>query len=119
MRSYLIETARIKSTVTYTQLNSQLGNLYDFSIPYDRKRIGEDLGEISEFEHKNGRPLLSALVVRSSDGYEGDGFYKLCDYLGYGHWENLKKSKTFDDERKQECYDFWRDNSNYSKFRKG
>jgi hypothetical protein len=38
--------------------------------------LGEVLGNVSEFEHEHGRPLLSALVVQAGTHQAGDGFYK-------------------------------------------
>jgi len=119
IRKLLIETARIEGhTISYSTLNEQCELGYDFSLDYHRKMIGEDLGELSEYEHKAGRPLLSALVVHKGSNYEGDGFYRLCENLGFGDAESLKRNrKTFDAERKQECYDFWSDEENYKKFK--
>lgn len=118
VREKLIEYARIGRTITYGQLNEQLQLGYDFhGTPSHRSDIGDELGEISEFEHNKERPLLSALVVRSGSGYEGDGFYEICEHLGYGSRDSLKKNrKKFDEEQKQRCYDFWQDDSKYRKY---
>jgi len=115
IRNKLIECARLKCTISYSTLNDQLQLGYDFIIEHHRKLIGEDLGEISTYEHAKDRPLLSALVVRKGSGYEGDGFYKLCEKLGYGSWETLKRSKKFDEDRQNECFEYWRNDENYKK----
>lgn len=119
IRAKLIEYARIKRTLSYSQLNDQLQLGYDFNIKHDRKLIGDDLGDISCYEHSKRRPLLSALVVRKGSGHEGDGFYKLCEKLGYGDWRILRRSSEFDLKRQQECFDFWRSNDNYRRFQDG
>jgi hypothetical protein len=38
--------------------------------------LGDVLGNVSEFEHDHGRPLISALVVQAGTHQAGDGFYK-------------------------------------------
>ncbi|WP_030749570.1 hypothetical protein [Streptomyces sp. NRRL S-31] len=40
------------------------------------------LGHISVYEHRHGRPLLWALVVRKATGRPGDGFADLASQLG-------------------------------------
>lgn len=116
VRTYLIESARkrVNQTVTYQKLSDdcQLGfNMRE--SPIDRKLIGKILEEISKFEYKNKRTLLSALVIRAGDKYEGDGFYKLGEQLGFGKWEKLKKEGIFEVEHIRNSIDYWSDNSKY------
>lgn len=116
VRTYLIESARkrVNQTVTYQKLSDdcQLGfNMHQ--NPFDRKHIGKILEEISKFEYENKRPLLSALVVRAGDNYEGDGFYKLGEELGFGKWQKLKKEGIFEVEHIRESIDYWSDDSQY------
>jgi hypothetical protein len=49
--------------------------------PRRYRGIGTALGNISEYEHERGRPLLSALVVQKTTHTAGDGF---ADGLGRG-----------------------------------
>lgn len=42
------------------------------------KEVGHVLGEISEDEINQRRPMLSAVAVRNSDGYPGNGFFALA-----------------------------------------
>ena len=119
IRDYLIELARHKTnpTVTYQKLSDdcKLG-LYMQENLYDRITIGNLLGEVSEFEYQDRRPLLSALVIRLSDGEEGEGFYKLAERLGYGKVKKLK-ADLFEYEQIKECVKFWSDDDNYLKFK--
>lgn len=118
IRSLLIQYARIGRTISYSQLNEQLQLGYDFNLEFHRSQIGEDLGDVSTYEHLKGRPLLSALVVQQGSNYEGDGFYKLCENLGYGNWETLKQNRTdFDEIQKDRCFDFWNDDIKYKSFK--
>jgi hypothetical protein len=90
----------------------------NFKNAYQRELIGDFLGDISMYEHKKGRPLLSALVIhKSNDKVQGNGFYKLCTEIYKKDWEVLKSDKYFEIERIKECYSFWKDNSNYNKYR--
>lgn len=118
IRSKLIELARNKTPWSYSQLNEQLLLGLNFSNGYDRDLIGEWLGEISLYEYKKGRPLLSSLIIhKSSDREQGDGFYKLCGEIYGKDWEDLKADPNFELERMKECYAFWNDNDNYKKYR--
>lgn len=118
VRNFLIELARNKAnpTITYQVLSDKCGlklNMRD--NPHDRKILGQILGEISEYEHINDRPLLSALVIRAGDNYEGDGFYKLAEELGYGNWQKLKQEGEFEIKQMNECIDFWSNDEKYLK----
>lgn len=121
VRNYLIELARLKvnQTVTYQKLSDDCElalNMLD--NPNDRKILGKILGDISIYEHKkNERPLLSALVIRAGDNFEGDGFYKLAEELGFGKWKTLKKEGVFEVIQIRESIKFWSDDSNYYKYR--
>lgn len=117
VRHYLIELARQKSNqlVTYQKLSNDCDLGLDMqNNPNDRKILGKILGDISIYEYQNNRrPLLSALVVRAGDKYEGDGFYKLAETLGFGKWQNLKNEGVFEAKQIGECIKFWSNNQNY------
>ena len=120
VRNYLIELARKKANqiVTYQKLSNDCNlNLNMQDGDHVRAEIGRILGEISKHEHSSQRPLLSALVVRSGDQLEGDGFYKLAEELGFGYWKRLKREQIFEIEQIKKCIEFWSDNSNYSKYK--
>lgn len=120
VRTYLIERARMRTNqlVTYQNLSNDchLGLVMQEG-PHIRREIGEILGDISKYEHEHGRPLLSALVIRAGDNYEGDGFYKLAEYLGFGDWQKLKREGVFEVQQMNECIRFWSDPINYQKYR--
>jgi hypothetical protein len=118
VRLFLIELARKRHGFIFYQDLSDKCNLgFNFrESPYDRKEIGRILGEISAFEHSNDRPLLSALVL-SKSLEEGDGFYRLCEELGYGSYRKLKGDPTFAPIQMNRCYEFWQNDSNYAKYR--
>lgn len=94
VRSFLIERARNTGDelISYQKLSDECKLGLDMSRIDHRAEIGRILGEISSYEHQNDRPLLSALVVRAGDNYEGDGFFKLAEELGLGNWKKLRDS---------------------------
>jgi hypothetical protein len=47
------------------------------------KQIGAALGSIMEEDHTAGRPLTCALVVSSTTGMPGRGFFEKARSLGY------------------------------------
>ena len=117
VRSFLIERAREtrNETVHYQELCDKCKLGLDMSRIDHRAEIGRILGEISSYEHENDRrPLLSALVVRAGDNYEGDGFFKLAEELGFGNWKKLRDS-NFDILEINKCIDFWSDDTKYLK----
>lgn len=119
VRRKLIEIARAKGeqTITYQELSDQcqLGLVMRDS-EYARAEIGRILGEVSAFEHHNQRPLLSSLVLSKGSSYEGDGFFKLCEELNYGPWRKLQKDITFPIVQMRRCYEFWKDDKNFSRY---
>lgn len=118
VRNHLIEIARKGKTITYQELSDQckLGLIMRESV-FARAEIGRILGEISTFEHNNNRPLISSLVIGKGDNYQGDGFYKLCEELGFGKWEKLKNDIAFEIGQMNACYEFWKNEQNYLKYK--
>lgn len=114
VRVYLIKKARKKQTCFYQELSDdcRLG-LQMRESEFARAEIGRILGDISSFEHDNGRPLISALVISKGDNYQGDGFYKLAEDLGFGKWTKLKNDISFEIGQMNACFEFWGDENNY------
>jgi hypothetical protein len=84
----LITAARYRGTVTYQEIAMMMG------LPLTSGRLagetGQILGEISEDEVANGRPMLSALAV-GVNSHPGGGFFSLAKQLG-----NLKPNEDED-----------------------
>lgn len=62
---------------------------------------GAVLDAVSREMDENGLPMISALVVRTSDEKPGPGFYKLAHQLG-----KINNPETLSPREKE---DFWRD----------
>jgi hypothetical protein len=86
------------------------------SEPQDRIEIGRILGEISEYEYKHNRPLLSAIVLSKGSGVEGNGFYKLCENLGITNNWKLLRENDFSIKEIRKAHDFWREDNNYQNY---
>lgn len=93
--SELITAARYRGTVTYQEVAVVMG-IETLGVRMGTE-TGHILGEISEDEHDQGRPMLSAVAV-SVDGSPGDGFYGLAVKLG----------RLTDDADKKTRLAFWR-----------
>ena len=61
---------RQEKLITYRKLMNEMGGP-------GRGYIAEVLEEVSSSENANGRPLLTALVVHSSDNLPGYGFWQI------------------------------------------
>ena len=117
VRKKLIQVARGRaSELTFQNLiyEAELGRNLDNN--YEKAQVTEVIEEISEEEHAEGRPLLSALV--STKGYknQGDNFIRLCERLGYGNWRELKKNSEFLEEQRKACREFWQDRENFQTY---
>ena len=118
VRLFLIELARKKKTITYQDLSDSCNlKLIMRDSEFARAEMGRILGDISTFEFNNKRPLISSLVLSKGDNYQGDGFYKLAETLGFGNWKKLKNDISFEVGQMNACYDFWGDDLNYSKWK--
>lgn len=101
--SELITAARYRGTVTYQEIAMIMG--LPLSGNHMQRETGQILGEISEDEVSNGRPMLSAIAV-GVNGLPGDGFFSLAKQLG-----KLKPDEDEDQywkNEKQAVYDTWK-----------
>jgi hypothetical protein len=66
IRRRLMTAARTGEVIYYMELGLPRGRI-----------LGQTLGEISECEHNQGRPLLSAIAVSKVKGMPNPGFWDL------------------------------------------
>ena len=92
----LIAAAKYRGTVTYQEIAQILG--LPLRGNYMQKEVGWLLGEISDDEVANGRPMLSAIAVGVSCN-PGAGFFTLAKELGklkdddeQGFWESERQA---------------------------
>lgn len=65
--------------IRYAEAAALMG--LDMNEPADRDEISRLLDEISEHEHQEGRPLLSAVVIRFEDNIPGNGFFSMAQRI--------------------------------------
>ena len=80
MRQALIQTAKRKDTIPYSELVEQVESI---RLEPDAFALAHMLGEISTSEHSEGRGMLTVLVVhKDGDKQPGPGFFELAKQLG-------------------------------------
>jgi hypothetical protein len=75
IRHILIDVARAKQVITYSELTSMLQTAY---LHYHSNILARLLVEIGAEEVQAGRVVLPALVVTKQTGLPGHGFFKLA-----------------------------------------
>lgn len=80
LRDYLVDLARSGRTSTYAQAASNVG--LDMRRGADANAFVAMLRAISESEHKEGHPLLSAVCVLPGVKRPGQAFFDLARSLG-------------------------------------
>lgn len=80
MREILIERAKVRGLIPYSELAAQIKAI---QIRPESYAFAAMLGEISTEEDKAGRGMLSVIVVhKSGDMQPGPGFFELAKELG-------------------------------------
>lgn len=83
-RDELIQAARFHGTVTYKEVAAVMG-LREWGEDMNASiggEVGKAATEISEDEHEQDRPLLSAVLVDAQRRKPRPGFYELARRLG-------------------------------------
>lgn len=83
VRDRLVEVARHRGLVTYGEL------MRDFGLARGRQ-IGQVLLQICEYEHDQGRPFLSAIVVRKHVLRPSEGFWGVRGVSKDVPWERYR-----------------------------
>lgn len=118
VREYLIEAARAKDKfVFYSDVVKDCKLDFDLNSEYGQHQLSVALGEVSEFENKNQRPLISAMAIYKNEKINdhGDGFYKLAQSLGKGKIKQLRDD-LFAFEEANVSRDFWQNEENYLRY---
>jgi hypothetical protein len=100
----LITAASYRGTVTYQEIAAIMG--LPLIGSHMAREVGLILGEISEDEVNNDRPMLSAVAV-SKDGKSSEGFFGLAESLGRLTERNEVKDKQFWENERQALYKLW------------
>jgi hypothetical protein len=101
-----IRAARYRGTITYQEVAEAMG--ITPTGGHMAKEVGRIADEISEDEHRAGRPMLSAILVHKGDGKPGKGFFDLAKDLGKLQEDSGEMKHRFWEEEKRAIYDFWK-----------
>ncbi|MCK4546936.1 MAG: hypothetical protein KAW17_05775 [Candidatus Eisenbacteria sp.] len=103
LRQRLIEAARSRGVLHYKDAARVL------HIDWERldhcQRLFQELDDISTFEHEQGRPLLSVVVVREEDHRPGKGFFKMARRCG--KQTPQEDDDTFFAAELKRTHDYW------------
>ena len=91
VREYLIDKAHAGKSDFYQDLADACSLGLNMNLELHRAEIGKVQGDISAYEHRVSRPLISAVAILGQSGEHGDGFYRLCELLGVGTTKALKR----------------------------
>ena len=109
-RLVLIETAKRRTLITYDTLMHKLGR------GPGRAFSGDVVRKVSELELAEGRPRLSAVVIRSDTRMVGGGFFGLPntpDLVKRSKWEEWSNPQLSSEEQEywhnelRKVYDYW------------
>lgn len=106
MKALLVEQAKRSETIKYGELNNLMGDPYKLEMPSERSRMGDDLGDISEFEFSQGRPLLSSIVV-NINGTPGVGFYEMAQKVEL-FVPSIQSKKKFLEQEQEKVFKYWK-----------
>ena len=98
-------TARAGRLVAYGEV-APLARLH-MESQADRNQLAQFLGEISEHEHAEGRPMLSAVVVLADTQIPGKGFFTLAKHLDKYHGNSNIQDLEFFAEEVRRVHDYW------------
>jgi hypothetical protein len=109
VRDEMIRAARNGGTITYGDMADIMG------LPprghHMAKEVGQMSGEISEDEHIQQRPMLSAVAISAGRRMPGPGFFGLARELGQLQGSSEQDERRFWEAEKAAVYDTWRDRS--------
>lgn len=113
IRKYLIDQCVLGQPIYYENVAEKI-NL-NLALDKDRLILSKTLGEISAYEFKNGRPLISSIAIYKTANDHGNGFYNLCEELGIGKASKLKK-EFYGFTELEKSKKFWKNDFNYQEF---
>ncbi len=97
--------AKFRGYITYQEIALLIG--LPLQANYMGAEIGHLMGEISEDEVAQGRPMMSAIVVNTM-GTPGPGFFDLARNLGRLGSKERKEEIDFWEKEKKAVYEAWK-----------
>lgn len=109
LRKDMIAVAKShRGVIFYSALGRQHGIEGDDEFNF--KKLADEIGAVSEYEHAHGRPLLSVVVVRKDSCQPGLGFFKLAKTLGIMKltWKSEENCLKFYAEEHRRIKAYWK-----------
>ena len=100
----LITAAMYRGTVIYQEIAAIMG--LPLTGSHMAREVGQILGEISEDEVNNDRPMLSAVAV-SKEGRSSEGFFGLAESLERITERSEATDKKFWEDEQKALYKLW------------
>lgn len=100
IREILIQTAKTRKIITYSELTNQLKTVSFHPGAYALHAL---LQQVCHAEDNAGRGLLCSLVVRQADKRPGAGYYKMAAKLG----RDIGDSESFWQHEIEFIYTVW------------
>lgn len=107
VRQVLIGCAQEGRTLTCTRLVQMARLTLDMAMPNDRATLGTILGDIVEYEHDEGRPMLSSVVAAGSSSSQS-GFFSLAEELGVATFRNSNDRLDFSIREFERTVSYWK-----------
>ncbi|SDL62879.1 hypothetical protein [Chryseobacterium taihuense] len=129
IRLYLIELARCeeKNTTYYFDLLDKFNLKYNLKIKEDNDKFSKQLAKILKYEIDNQRPCLTVLIVKfNTDKYKINGDKSKIELPSQGFYHFAEKyhrkgiatgREEFFIKEKQNVINFWKDETNYEKYK--
>jgi hypothetical protein len=109
VRGEMVQAARQDRLVYYPDIADIMG--LPPSGHHMSKEVGQMSGEISEDEHSQGRPMLSAVAVSVTRRIPGSGFFDLARSLGKLQDSSEQAERRFWEEEKTAVYATWQEDA--------
>jgi hypothetical protein len=104
----LQKVARDRSTITYSDLASEMAKAGLIPLEPHSSALAGLLGHVNLIEHESRRPLISALVIyKGGDAEPGPGFWNFARDLGIDVGSGPHARLDFWSAEVQRCYEFW------------
>ena len=100
----LLDAATNRDIVFYLDVAKMMG--IAMTAPQLKREVAHMLAEISQNEHYQGRPMLSAIVVSSKNAPVA-GFFELAHHLGKLKLLTAEAEERFWEEEKEAVYVRW------------
>ena len=100
----LLDAAGKREVVFYLDVAKIMG--IAMTAPELKREVAHMLAEISQNEHYQGRPMLSAIVVSSKNSPVA-GFFELAHHLGKLKLLTSEAEERFWEEEKEAVYTRW------------